>query len=343
MRKKKDKDDRNISVSIIIVTYNCKGYIKNCIESIKTQEIPQNFQVEIIIVDNRSSDGTADFIRDNYPSIRIIENESNMGYGAANNVGVKNSKGEYTVILNPDTILNENWLKELINPLTNHDKLITTPKVLLYDGSRINVCGLTIHFTGLGFTRGFEADADDFSVPEYVGGFSGSCFAVKRDYFMELGGFDEEIFLYGEDIELSWRANLKGYKILFVPSSVVKHDYKLEVSPQKLYYLEKSRYMILRKYYKSTDLILISPSLFLTEILTLGYSAKFGLEGLKYKFMAIKDVITLEISRVKGDRNALFKAMDTNIPLEQLTYNELQRYFKIISNEFFKLNWGLLG
>lgn len=337
-----ENEEKAISVSIIIVTYNCKGYIKSCIESIKTQNIPGNFQVEIIIVDNRSSDGTADFIRENYPSIRIIENESNMGYGAANNVGVKNSNGEYTVILNPDTILEENWLKELITPLKNHDKLITTPKVLLYDGSRINVCGLIIHFTGFGFTRGFEADADDFAIPEYVAGFSGSCFAVKRDYFMELGGFDDRIFLYGEDIELSWRAKLKGYETLFVPGSVVKHDYKLEVSPLKLYYLEKSRYMILRKYFHTTDLILISPSLLLAEILTLGYSIKFGFKGLKYKFMAIRDGVTVEISRVTGDRDALFKALDTEIPTKQLTYNELERYFKIFSNKFFKLNWGLM-
>lgn len=341
--QKKNANDDQVYVSIIIVTYNCKGYIKNCIDSIKTQNIPDNFQLEIIIVDNHSDDGTVDFIRENYPSIKIIENESNLGYGRANNVGVKNSKGEYMVILNPDTIAEKNWLKELVTPLTKREKLITTPKVLLYDGSLINVCGLIIHFTGLAFPRGFEASPSDFSRPEYVGGVSGSCFAVKRDDFINLGGFDDKIFLYGEDTELSWRANLKGYKILFVPGSVVKHDYTLEVSPEKLYYLEKSRYMILRKYFQTTDLIVIIPSLLLAEILTIGYSAKFGLKGLKCKFMAIKDGVTTEISRVKGDRDVLFKALDTEIPTEQLTYNELQRYFKIISNKLFKLNWKLIG
>lgn len=120
------------------------------------------------------------------------------------------------------------------------------PKVLLYDGSRINSCGLIVHFTGLGFTRGFKDNPAVFDAPEYLNGVFGCCFAMRKREFIELGGFDESILVYGEDTEFSWRIMVNGFKILFVPNSVVKHDYVLEVPPRKIYHLEKARYIILK-------------------------------------------------------------------------------------------------
>ncbi|HMK53187.1 MAG TPA: glycosyltransferase family 2 protein [Methanobacteriaceae archaeon] len=335
--------NKKILISIIIVTYNSKNHIKNCLESILNQSYPANYDFEIVIVDNCSSDETVSFIEDNYPA-RIIKNQVNSGYGSANNLGVKNSEGNYIVILNPDTICDEGWLPGLIEPLKNHSKLITTPRVLVYDGKYINSCGLITHFTGLSFTRGLNAQKDDFNRSECINGIFGCCFAIKKKDFLKLGGFDPDIFLYTEDVELSYRAHLNDFKILFVHNSIIKHDYVLNVSPQKIYYLERGRYHILKKYMPWKYFLVLLPSLLIAEVLITGYALKYGFEGLKYKIKALRDVLSLEADKIDGNEikiDKIFRFMDTEIPLDQLTFNPVERAFKIIANKIFTINWVL--
>jgi GT2 family glycosyltransferase len=253
------------TASILIVTYNHKNYLKACIESIQNQDYPH----EIILIDNCSTDGTVEYVKENFPFVKVVESKKNLGYGAGNNVGVKYAKGEYVVILNPDTIVEKNWLKELIKPLEKGERLFTTPKILLFDGFAISGCGLVAHYTGLTFARGYLAKPCEFKKLEYVSCFSGACFAIRKKDFEELGGFDEKFFLYNDDSDLSWRAHLKGFKILYVPLSLIKHDAILKVLPEKMYYLEKGRYMIIRKYYSWKDFLLLLPSLMIVEALTL--------------------------------------------------------------------------
>lgn len=329
-------------ISIIIVTYSSRKHIDACINSITEQIYPESYVLEIIIVDNLSTDGTCDYIKEKFPSLKIIENEENNGYGNGNNLGVKNAEGEYLIILNPDTIVEKGWLENLIEPLTKDKKLITIPKILVYDGSLINGCGLIIHFTGLGFTRGFKSEKNTFSEVEDVNGIFGCCFAIKKDEFNNLGGFDENIFLYEEDVDLSCRAHLNNFKIQYIPSAIVKHDYNLNVPAEKIYHLEKGRYILLKKYMTAIDLMLLFPSLLLVEALTFGYAMKFGYNGIKFKFKAINDGLSTKVSKTncnKLNRDNYFKSLDTKIPLDQLTYNKLEEIFKIIANEIFKLNW----
>ncbi len=195
----------SVIATIIIVTYNYKKYLESCIESIQNQDYPH----EIILIDNCSTDGTMEFMKENFPCIRYIESNKNIGYGAGNNLGAKYAKGEYLVILNPDTIVEKNWLKEIIKSLEKEERLITTPKILLYDGSAISACGLSIHYIGLTFVRGYLAKPYDFEKSEYVGGLSGGCFAIRKKDFIQLEGFDESFFLYAEDSDLSWRAHCR--------------------------------------------------------------------------------------------------------------------------------------
>lgn len=324
--------------SIIVVTYNHKKYLKSCIESIQNQDYPH----EIILIDNCSTDGTAEFVRENFPFVRIIESKKNLGYGAGNNFGVKYAKGEYIVILNPDTIVEKKWLKELIKPLEKGERLITTPKILLYDGSAISACGLAIHYTGLAFVRGYLAKSYEFTKSEYVGCLSGACFANKKKDFEELEGFDENFFLYAEDSDLSWRAHLKGFKILYVPFSVIKHDAIIRVPPEKMYYLEKGRYMILRKYLSFNDFLLISPSLLIVEFLTFGYALKCGLKGIIYKYISIKDGLKTGVNKVNGDRENLFNSFKDTIPTDQLTSNKIEKMSIIFANKIFKWNFKVI-
>lgn len=331
------KEIMEAKASIIIVTHNHRRYIKPCLESIIRQDFPH----EIIVVDNCSKDSTAEFVKENFPSVKVVKSWKNMGYGAGNNLGINYARGMYLVILNPDTIVEEHWLRELVKPLKS--KIITTPKILLYNGSAINTCGNVNHFTGLTFTRYLGEKPDAFLRQEYVTGFSGCCFAIEKEDFLQLEGFDENFFAYNEDSDLSWRAHLKGFKIKFIPTSIIRHDYTLEVPPGKIFHLEKGRYMILRKYLSWKDFSLLSPSLLIAELLTLAYAIKQGRKGLKCKLKAIESGLRIKINKVDGSRDNLLKSLSATIPVEQLTFNKWERMLKILANKVFEWNFKVIA
>ncbi len=321
--------------SIIIVTHNHRNYIEPCISSIENEKYPH----EIIVVDSLSNDGTYDFVKQRFPKIKLIGCKANLGYGFCNNLGVKHAEGSFIVIINPDTIVKAGWLGELIKPLVSQSDIITTPKILVYDGSAINTCGNINHFTGLCFTRGLGEDPELYAKEECVSGISGCCFAIRTSDYQNLGGFDEAFFLYNEDSDISWRSHLRNFKVIYVPTSVIMHDYELKVSPLKLYHLEKGRYLILRKYLSFFDFMIFLPSLLIVEILIFGYAIKMGRMGLKSKLKAIIDGLTTEINGEKGSKSNLFSSLCVTIPVDQLTFNSVERTVKEIANMVFYFNF----
>ncbi|WP_258083289.1 glycosyltransferase family 2 protein [Thermococcus thermotolerans] len=329
--------DLSNNASVIIVTYNHKKYMKACLTSVL-----DNNPLEVIVVDNGSTDGTVEFIEKEFPQVKIIKSPRNLGYGGGNNLGVKHARGEYVAILNPDTKVEKNWLEELLKPLKREEKLITTPKILTYEGSKINTCGNMDHFTGLTFTRGLNESPEKFDKFEYLSGLSGACFAMRRKDYLELGGFDENFFAYNEDAEFSWRAHAKGFKILYVPTSIVYHDYELKVPPEKIYHLEKGRYIILRKYLTRKGLLLILPSLLVTEMLTWGYSILNGISGVKFKIKGLKEGIRTEVEKIECDRKKLLKSLDWKVPEEQLSYSVVDRIIKKIANFVYWINYRVI-
>lgn len=323
------------NTSVIIVTHNHFKFIQNCLDSINHEEI------QIIVVDNDSKDKTVDLIEKSFSEVKIIKNMNN-GYGAGVNLGVKNSNRKYVLILNPDTKLEKNSIEELLKPLNGNDKLITTPKILCYDGSRINTCGFIPHFTGLAFTRGLGLPPNKLKKPKFVNGVSGACFAITRENYWELNGFNEDFFLYMEDTEFSWKARSQGFRIWYVPSSIVYHDYTLEVNPKKIYYLEKGRYLILRQYLTPIKFFTILPSIFMTEVLTCGYSILMGFEGVKFKFKAVKDARKIKIQKNSNGFD-IIKSMDFEIPYDQLSLNRADRTLRKLANKIYKVNYKIIN
>lgn len=324
--------------SIIIVIFNSKRHLESCIESI----LKQNYPHEIIVVDNNSTDGSCQLLRDKFPMVKLIENYDNLGYGMGNNLGIKYATGKYIVILNPDTIVENSWLREIIKPLIEGDKIITTPKILTYDGISINTCGAINHFTGLTFTRGLGATPNSYFKEELVSGFSGCSFAITKDNYQYLGGFDRNFFMYNEDADFSWRANLNDFKILFIPTSIIRHDYVLKISPEKIYHLEKGRYLILRKYLSTRYLLFLSPSLLITELLTFGYVARNGMGYIFYKILAMIRGITSRADRYEGNQQHLLMSLCDRIPEDQLSDYKFDTFIKKIFNKVYRLNFALL-
>ncbi len=262
-----DARTHHIQTSVVIVTYNNRDDIDACLGSLRTHSP----DAEIIVVDNLSSDGTLDHIRQQYPRVRAVSAGRNGGFGAGNNIGARLATGTRLVFLNPDTEVKGAWLAPLIAALEDDSSVgLVTPTVLLKGtANRVNACGNDVHLTGLAFCAGLHHAAPPRSTPARpVAAISGAAFAIRRELWEQLGGFDERFFMYLEDTDLSLRARRLGYTILHVPASRVWHDYRVSVSAAKLYHLERNRLLMLHKNLSPATLVLLSPALALTEVLT---------------------------------------------------------------------------
>lgn len=325
------------SATVVIVTYNHRDTIEACLRTAL-----QNDPLEIIVVDNGSTDGTPEFVEREFEEIRLIESEENLGYGRGVQRGVDSAEGDFLVVVNPDARAAPDAFERLLDPLDTRADLIVNPKTVLSDTGRINTCGLTVHFTGLAFVRGYRANPDSYTEHEKVSGFSGVCFAVRKRTYEELGGFDRNIFLYMEDTELSWRATARDVSIRHVPSAVVYHDFDLEVTPEKLYHLEKGRYYILRKYLSWREYCLLGPSFLTTEMLTWGFAVLRGPDGVRQKFKAIADGMTMPTTDVDCDVQDLLAGLDTTIPTDQLNRSRFDGAVKKVANVIYRLNRSLV-
>jgi GT2 family glycosyltransferase len=255
---------------VIIVNYNCGDALKRCLRSLLNNGCPD---YELIVVDSASTDGSAKDVERGFPGVRLIRSATNLGFGQCANLGAQVATGAFLAFLNPDTVVAPGWLEALIAPLEADSRFgQTTAQILLLDDpKRINACGNDIHYTGLTLCRGTGMDCATLADPVEVDAVSGAAFAMRRDLFKVLGGFDGTFFLYMEDTDLSWRARLAGYRCLYVPASVVYHEYSLRFGPKKTFYQERNRYVMLLKALRWPTLIVLLPALLLAEVVTWGF------------------------------------------------------------------------
>ena len=265
-------------VSVIIVNYNGLHLLKECLDSLRKQTF-RDF--EIILVDNASSDGSVDFVKSHYPDVKIIVNEENLGYGGGNNVGIKSSEGKYVVLLNNDTRVHNRWLEELVNVAERDYKIgMCASKILNYDNPEIiDNTGLLMYPDGLARGRGrLEKDRGQFDKQEEVFFPSGCAALYRREMLDEIGLFDEDFFLYLDDVDIGLRGRLAGWKCMYVPDAVVYHRYSATAepySPLKAFLVERNRLWIVLKYF---PVRLIFTSLFYTFLryLVQGYGVLRG-------------------------------------------------------------------
>jgi GT2 family glycosyltransferase len=318
----------NPSVSVIVLTYNARGFVERCLEALFNQDYPKS-RFDVVVVDNASSDGTADFVQQRFPSAQLVRSKTNDGYGAGNNRGAAKARGEILVFLNPDAVPEPQWLSQLVGAMQYHGRQFATSKItLLADPRRLNSGGNLIHYLGLSFCRGVNAPISTFDRAELVSGASGAACAITRDLFERIGGFDKSFFLYHDDVDLSMRALLAGERCLYVPQAVVGHNYDLSVPPIKWGWIEAHRYAIWLKTFDMRTLLVLLPALIAIDLVTFAYLAARGPAFVSAKLRSYGWVVRHLPTIVRNRRRAqatraltdrqMLSVLTDQIPYEQL-------------------------
>lgn len=250
-------------VSIIIVNWNGKRFLKGCLESVFAQSY-KNF--EVILVDNGSTDGSVGFVRENFPLTVVLENKDNLGFAAGNNRGIEAAKGEFIATLNNDTELNRGFIEKLVEAAEGSGERVGmwAPKILSMDERDVidSVGGLLIYPDGLAKGRGrLEKDRGQYDGERDICMPSACAALYRREMLDEVGLFDEDFFAYCEDTDLGLRARLSGWKAVSVPEAVVYHYYSAtggRYTPTKAYLVERNRLWVVLKNFPA-PLVLLSP------------------------------------------------------------------------------------
>lgn len=217
-----------MDLSIIIVSYNTKKLTDDCLASIKKSMSGTAITYEVIVVDNVSTDGTREMLAKKYKDVVTILNDENIGFGRANNQGIKKAKGQYILLINSDTLAVTNAIPKLYDFSKNHPRAFVGPKLLNMDRSAQTSCGpfltLPVIFAAL-FLKGDVLGITRWSPgkTQYVDWVSGACMIAPKKLFFDDLLFDENIFMYMEEIDLLMRARKKGYRTYFYPGAQIIH------------------------------------------------------------------------------------------------------------------------
>jgi GT2 family glycosyltransferase len=288
----------NVDLSIVLVGYNSRRHLARCLPTLESARL----EVEVLVVDNGSTDDTVAWLRQTYPHVRVLEMRRNLGYGAAANRGWQAARGDIVLVMNPDTWATPGSLEELARQASLHPTALVTPKLLQRDGS-INACGMIMHCTGIASCHGLGEP-----VGRYTGAFpvplvSGAAIAARRAVWERLGGFDEAIFLYMEDVELSLRARLLDVPLWCAADAVLYHDYRATITPAKLRWLEANRTWVFLKLFDGRTLWRLAPAWAATALATWVFAAFRGPQYMIARTQAAYDA-WLRLARVVQARRA---------------------------------------
>jgi len=287
----------------------------------------------IHLADNGSTDGSVDYVRRSFPSVKIMLNEENLGFAEAYNRAIKEINSEYVVLLNNDTkVLNPKWVQHLIDKAASDPDIaaVACKMFSLEDRSRLDSVG----GMGIPFWRGFvdigrdEPDQGQYDQESFEPfAFCGGAALIRRKTFLDLGGFDEEFFLYMEDADLSWRLRLLGYRVGFAPDAKVAHYFSgstktRDIDAQKLYFCHRNFLRAILKNCGSSLRWALRNYLLFTLMMAAGFSileprkAVAAARAVLWNLLRLKDTWTWRL-RIQASREAseaeVLKSMYPNI------------------------------
>ncbi|SDN34667.1 Glycosyltransferase, GT2 family [Paenibacillus sp. yr247] len=269
------------TVSVHIVTYNSSGHIDDCLEAV----LKQSHSIErIIVIDNASKDDTLTKLAKWSEQCTIIQNKVNNGFAGGHNQAIRMTDTDYCLILNPDVILEPDYVLNTVKSLNNHTQAGSATGKLLFksDPTHIDSTGLVINKARRAFDRGAHQTSDQFNHAEEVFGVSGAAAMYAREMIndISLNGefFDEDFFAYKEDVDVAWRAQLLGWKAYYEPSAIAYHErgWKEGLRSSKPLFVRRlsyiNRYKMMVKNDQFSMVLKHIIPLFVYEFLSLGYA-----------------------------------------------------------------------
>jgi GT2 family glycosyltransferase len=211
----------NNKVSIIVVNWNGERFLIDCLGALSNQSYSNR---EIILVDNGSADNSIHFTKENFPEVRVLALKENRGFSGGNAAGLKVAQGAYIALVNNDACVDQRWLERLIRAMVQDPTIgICAPKLIFENTQTVNSAGHGLTTAGVGFNRAPGGNPRDVNATELVFGGCGAAVLYRRRMLEEIGFLDEDFFLYDEDTDLNFRAQLAGWKCAYVPTAVAYH------------------------------------------------------------------------------------------------------------------------
>jgi GT2 family glycosyltransferase len=211
-------------ISVVVLNWNGMTVLDRCLGSLEHQTYSS---LEIIVVDNASTDGSAEWVRAKFPNVRLIVNERNLGFGGGNNIGIRAVSGRYIMMLNNDTRLDSQCIEELKRTIEKDERYgACASKILLeYEEDLIDAAGIVVCPDGLSIGRGRLEKGDRYDEEVEVFFASDCACLYRKEMLDDIGLYDEDFFAYAEDTDLGWRARLAGWKAYYVPEAIVYYHY----------------------------------------------------------------------------------------------------------------------
>ncbi|CAG0971146.1 N-acetylglucosaminyl-diphospho-decaprenol L-rhamnosyltransferase [Methanosarcinales archaeon] len=269
------------TVSIIVLNWNGKQYLETCLSSLVRQTYKN---IEIIFVDNGSSDGSIDFVRNEFPGVVILGHAANLGFAEGVNSGIRISGGEFIATINNDAQADDNWIKSLVEVMESDPGIGCCGSKMLryYARNIIDSAGIVIYQNGNAYDRGREEkDTGQYDIMEEIFGPCAGAALYRREMLDEIGLFDKEYFAYFEDVDISFRMHLSGWKCIFVPDAIVYHMHSATAkssSPFKIFFIERNKLWNMWKYFPVKMLLIQLPftNIYYFRYLILFIKAFFG-------------------------------------------------------------------
>jgi GT2 family glycosyltransferase len=232
-----------------VVTWQGAHLLPACLASLEAQTIDH----DVVVVDNASTDGTAELLAARFPDVRVVTMTSNTGFSGGVHAGLAAANTPLVALLNNDAVAEPEWLASLVGHLDAHpEAAAVTSRMLLAgtDPARLNNTGVVLLPDGYGADRGLGEKPDAYPSPEEVFGFSGGAALLRREALLQVGAFPERFFLYYEDTDASWRLRLAGWTVRYEPGAVVHHEHAAtsdRTSESFAFYNERNRLLMLAR------------------------------------------------------------------------------------------------
>jgi GT2 family glycosyltransferase len=303
---------RDVTVSVVVVTWNRRDLLRSCLQSLARQQLNQPF--EVVVVDNGSDDGSAEMVLREFSRLRafqlkLIRNPDNRGFCAANNQGFAASNSELVALLNNDAEAEPDWLAALASAFEDRREVgMAASKILVYeDPRRIDKAGHLIYPDGQNRGRGTgEFDAGQYDRIEEVLWPDGCAAMYRRAMLDQIGGFDEDFFAYADDAELGLRARIAGWKCIYIPRAVVRHHRGATLgvrSGRRLELIERNRVLLAAKLFP-WSLLWVNGAYYLARLAASLWAAMRG-KGEVGQFPGARGKLQAVLALLKGDFQAL--------------------------------------